>query len=177
MSQTPKLHASLKSDLTNTWGNARKQLFFGPILYPSQDALRTTRHNKAVAELQKLMLSSTISRCYILMNAGTFNTNPPKNTVPPWLFPCICNHQRCQCNARFKPDILCVRGILYQQNPPLYPYPNIIIQFIKFMYCNDRFSTEKVSSKIAKYQPLLNSIQVRGWNVAPILIITAGARV
>jgi hypothetical protein len=121
------------------------------------------------------MISSTISRCYILMNAGTFNTNPPENTVPPWLLPCICNHQRCQCNARFKPNILCVRGIPYQQNPPLHPNPNIIIQFIEFTYCNDRFSTEKVASKTAKYQPLLNSIQARGWNVAPILIIIAGA--
>ena len=71
-----------------------------------------------------------------------------------WLLPYICNHQRCQCNARFKLDILCVCGIPYQQNPPLHPNPNITIQFIKFMYCNYRFSTEKVASKTTKYQPL-----------------------
>ena len=110
-------------------GNARKQLFFGIQRFPSntcpicnsQDAdtwlhvllkcnqhhihaLRIKRHNKAVWELRKLILSSQKSRCYILMNAGTFNNNPQENTVPPWLLPCTCEQQRCHCNARFKPD-------------------------------------------------------------------------
>ena len=40
--------------------------------------LRTKRHNKAVWEIRKLILSSNKSRCYTLMNAGTFNNNPPR---------------------------------------------------------------------------------------------------
>ena len=89
-------------------GNARKQLFFGRETYPSITcsicnsvepntwlhvllncrqshihALRTKRHNKAVWALKKLIVSSKHSRCYILMNARTFNDNPRENTVPP----------------------------------------------------------------------------------------------
>jgi hypothetical protein len=142
----------LKFRLNQYMGNAHKQLFFGTDLYPSITcsihnslepdtwfhvlltckqqhihALRTTRHNKAVVELRKLIISSSNSRCYILMNASTFNANPLENIVPPWLLPYTCQHQRCQCNARFKPDILCIRGIPYQHNPLLHPSPNIII--------------------------------------------------
>ena len=89
-------------------GNARKQLFFGRQTYPSITcfiynslepdmwlhvllnrrqshiyALRTKRHNKTVWTLRKLIVSSKHSKYYILMNVGTFNDNPPKNTVPP----------------------------------------------------------------------------------------------
>jgi hypothetical protein len=88
-------------------GNAKKQLFFGIERFPSTTcsicnspdadtwlhvllkcnqhhihALRTKRHNKAVWELRKLLLSSHKSRCYILMNAETFNNNPQENIVP-----------------------------------------------------------------------------------------------
>ena len=121
-------------------------------------ALRVKRHNKAVWELRQLILSSQKSRCYILMNAGTFNNNPQENTIPPWLLPCTCEPQRCHCNARFKPNILCIKGLLYQSTPPLNPENNLTIQFIEFTYCNDRFSLETINNKIQKYQPLINSI-------------------
>jgi len=117
-------------------GNARKQLFFGKERFPlitcsicnSADAdtwlhvllkcnhhhihaIRVKRHNKAVWKLRKLIqISSQKSRCYTLMNAGIFNNNPQENSVPSWLLPSYsCEYQRCHCNARFKPDILCVK--------------------------------------------------------------------
>jgi hypothetical protein len=164
-------------------GNARKQLFFGREKFPSitcsicnsEDvdtwlhvllkcnhhhihALRVKRHNKAVWELRKLILSSQESRCYTLMNAGTFNNNPQENTVPPWLITCSCEQQRCQCNARFKPYILCIKGHPYNSNPPSYPSDNLTIQFIEFTYCNDRFPQDTIVNKIQKYQPLINDI-------------------
>jgi hypothetical protein len=52
------------------------------------------------------------------MNVGTFNDSPPDNTVPSWLLPCTCTNPKCQCLARLKPDILCVRGINYFAAPP-----------------------------------------------------------
>ena len=182
-------------------GHARKQLFFGIEAYPSITcpicnstdpdtwfhvllkcqqqhihALITKRHNKAVWELRKLLISSKKSRCFTLMNAGTFNDNPQENTVPPWLLTCTCGTQRCHCNARFKPDMLCVQGLPYQQPPPEHPDPNLTIQFIEFTYCNDRFSVEAMARKTDKYQPLLNNIAAMGWKVAPLIVITAGAR-
>ena len=182
-------------------GNARKQLFFGREIYPSITcsicnslepdtwlhvllncrqshihALCTKRHNKAVWALRKLLVSSKHSRCYTRMNARTFNGNPPENTVPSWLLPCTCGLQRCHCNARFKPNIICVKGLPYQANSPTTLENNLKIQFIEFTYCNDRFSSEAITRKIEKYQPLIDNITNIGWNVEPLIVITAGAR-
>ena len=147
-------------------GQARKQLFFGRIAYTSHTcnicnsleantwphillkckqqhihALITKRHNKAVWEIRKLLVSNKIRRHYILMNAGTYNELPQDNTIPTWLLPCTCGAQRCHCNAILKPDILCIIGHPYNSPPPKTPTPNTTIQFIEFTYCNDRFST------------------------------------
>ena len=145
-------------------GNARRQLFFGRKAFPSITCsiynsleldtwlhvllkckqhhihvLRIKRHNKAVWALRKLLVSMKKSRYYTLMNASIFNNNPPKNTVPPWLFPYTCRNQRCHCNARFKPNLLCVKGLPYQSNPAINLINNFKVQFIEFTYCNDRF--------------------------------------
>ena len=76
------------------------------------------------------------------MNAGTFNNDPPEDSVPPWLLTCGCGQQRCHCNATFKPDLLCVKGLSYQSSPPIEPNDNLPIQFIEFTYCNDRIPDE-----------------------------------
>jgi hypothetical protein len=110
------------------------------------------------------------------MNAGTFNNTPQENTVPHWLLPCTCSTQRCHCNSIFRPNILCVRGLPYQNDPPTDIIPNLIIQFIKFTYCNDRFSPKTLEAKSIKYRPLIVSIVARGWRIDPLIIITAGAR-
>ena len=182
-------------------GNARKQLFFGRETYPSITcsicnslephtwvhvllncreshihALETKRHNKAVWIVKELKVSSKHSRCYILMNVGTFNDNPPKNTVPLWLLPCTCGLERCHYNARCKPDVICVKGLPYQANPPNTLENNLTIQFIEFTYWNDRFSSETISRKTEKYQPFIDNITNKGWNVETVIVIIAGAR-
>ena len=133
-------------------GNARKQLFFGREAYSSImcsicnslepntwlhvllncrqshiHALGTKRHNNAIWASRKLIVSSKHSTCYILMNVGTFNDNPPKNTVPPWLFPYTCGLQRCHYNTRFEPNIICIKRLPYQTNPPTIPKKNLKI--------------------------------------------------
>jgi hypothetical protein len=110
------------------------------------------------------------------MNAGAFNNNPQENTVPNWLLPCTCNTQRCHCNARFRLDILCVKGLPYHNVPPNNIDPNLTIQFIEFTYCNDRFSPEAIQAKNNKYNPLIASIASIGWKIDPLIVITAGAR-
>ena len=89
---------------------------------------------------------------------------------------CSCIQQRCYCNARLKPDILCVKGHPHNNNPPSNPSDNITIQFVEFTYCNDRFPQETITNKIHKYQPLINNIAELGWKVDPLIVITAGAR-
>ena len=39
------------------------------------------KHNKVVWERIKLLISPKKSLCYTLINAGTFNNNPPKKTM------------------------------------------------------------------------------------------------
>jgi hypothetical protein len=111
-------------------GHARKQLLVGREAYPSNtcpiynsldaDAwlhvlfkckqqhihvLITKRHNKAVWEIRKIIISNKISRHYTFINAGTYNGLPHGT-------------QRCHCNIRFKPDILCILGHPYNHPPP-----------------------------------------------------------
>ena len=59
--------------------------------------------------------------------------------------------------------------------PPTTLENNFKIQFIEFTYCNDRFSRETLIRKTERYQPLINNINNRGWNVETI-VITTGAR-
>ena len=130
-------------------------------------ALRTKRHNNAIWTLRKLIVSSKHSRCYILMNARSFNDNPLENMVPPWLLSCTCGLQWCHYNARFKPDIIYIKGLPYQANLPTTLVNNLQIQFFEFTYCNDKFSLETIAKKTKKYQPLIDNIINRGWNVEP----------
>jgi len=143
---------------------------------PNIHALRVTRHNQAAKTIKQLILSNTKSRCYTLINAGKHLNAPPDNTVPSWLLPCTCDTRRCHCNARFRPDLLCVIGLPHRGTPPQHPNDNIAIQYIEFTYCNDRFPQETITNKTNKYQPLLDSIAARGWKVNPLIVITAGAR-
>jgi len=108
------------------------------------------------------------------MNVGTFNNAPPENTVPTWLLPCICDTQRCKCNAKLKPDLLCVRGVPYNSPPSTGPNPNITIQFIEFTYCNDRFSPKTLIQKTMKYQSLHDDIKTLGWKIDPVIVISTG---
>jgi hypothetical protein len=121
-------------------------------------------------------MSSHTSRSFLLMNAGTFNDQPPDNIVPPWLLQCTCIPRRYHCPARFKPDILCIRGLPYNSAPPTQPHPSLTIQFIEFTFCNDRFSPDTIALKCTKYQPLLDTLQSHGWIVAPLMGITTSAR-
>ena len=68
------------------------------------------------------------------------------------------------------------KGLPYQANPPNNLENNFKIQFIELTYYNDRFSLETITRKAEKYQPLIDHITNRGWNVKPLIVITVGAR-
>ena len=87
-----------------------------------------------------------------------------------------CSTTRCHCNARLRPDLLCIQGLPYLSNPPDIIDPSLTIQFIEFTYTNDRYPINKITAKHNKYQPLLNNIHALGWTVAPLLVISASVR-
>jgi hypothetical protein len=112
------------------------------------------------------------------MNAGKIDYQPQENTVPQWLLSCTCNNQtqRCQCNAKLRPDILCICNHPYNAEPPNQPNPILTVHFIEFTYCIDRYSPDKIDEKTIKYEGLIEDIKVRGWKVDPLLVLTIGAR-
>jgi hypothetical protein len=111
------------------------------------------------------------------MNVGETNEQPQENTVPHWLLPCTCNNQThgCQCNAKLRPDILCIRNHPYNAEPPNQPNPTLTLQFIEFTYFNDRYSPDKIDGKIVKCDGLIEGIKARGWKVDPLLVLIVGA--
>jgi hypothetical protein len=145
---------------------------------PHIHKLRINRHNKAVHEIRKLLISNIKPRCVIPVNAGKSDGQTQENTVPNWLLPCRCNNQtqRCQCNARLRLDILCIRNHPYNAEPPQDPNHTLTVQFIEFTYYNNRYSPDKIQEKTDKYLGLINDIKARGWNVDPLITLTAGAR-
>jgi hypothetical protein len=64
----------------------------------------------------------------------------------------------------------------YNAEPPQEPNHILTIQFIEFTYCNDKYSPAKIQEKTNKYLGLINDIKARGWNVDPLITLTACAR-
>jgi hypothetical protein len=145
---------------------------------PHIHKLRINRHNKAVHEIRKLLISNTKSHCFILVNAGKSEGQTQENTVPNWLLPCSCNNQtqKYQCNARLRLDILCICKHPYNAEPPQESNHALTVQFIEFTYYNDRYSLDKIQNNTDKYLGLINNIKSRGWNVDPLITLIAGAR-
>jgi hypothetical protein len=92
------------------------------------------------------------------------------------LLQCTCHPNPCQCLAKLRPDILCILGAPKQIQPPISPSPEHTIQFIEFTYCHDRFPEQAITHKHAKYDPLNNIIQNKGWKTNHLITITAGVR-
>ena len=131
---------------------------------PHIHKLRINRHNKAIHEICKLIISNATSQCVILVNAGKQDGQTQENTVPNWLLPYSYNNQlqRCQCDARLRLDMLCICNHPYNAEPPQEPHHTLTIQFIEFTYYNDRYSPDKIQEKNDKYFRLINDIKARG---------------
>jgi hypothetical protein len=112
------------------------------------------------------------------MNAGKTDGQIQENIMPHWLLPYTCNNQtqRCQCNAKLRPDILCIRNHPYNAKPPTQPNPTLTVQFIEFTYYNDRYSLDKINEKTVKYEGLIKDTKARGWKVDLILVLIAGSQ-
>ena len=110
------------------------------------------------------------------MNVGTYQNQPPGNTIPSWLLSFSCISHPCTCLARLKPDILIVKGLQKKSLPPEKPTKNISLHFIEFTFCHDRLSIEAIIRKKEKYNSLIESLGGMGWQVPKLHIISVGVR-
>lgn len=61
--------------------------------------LRISRHVKVVHNIDNILLSSNLTRCYQLINVGSQHNRPCDNTLPSWFLPCECYFAHCTCLA------------------------------------------------------------------------------
>jgi ribonuclease HI len=144
--------------------------------HPYLKGLRIARHNKAVHLITQTLQANKHTRFFTIVNAGHINNRPQETTVPEWLLACTCPQTPCQCQAKLRPDVLCMIGAPNNITLPVLPSSNHTIQFIEFTYCHDRFPDQAIAQKHAKYDPLNHAIHHKGWKINPVITITAGVR-
>ena len=144
--------------------------------HPYLKGLRIALHNNAVQLITHALQANKHTQYYTLTNAGNLNNINQQQIVPEWLIECTCPQTKCQCQARLRPDILCILGAPNHTATPLLPTHAHTIQFIEFTYIHDRFPAKELTQKHAKYDPLINAIQNKGWKRIPLITITTGVR-
>jgi hypothetical protein len=132
--------------------------------------------NKATHLIALTLQANKNTQFFTLTNAGKLTNQPQAQTIPDWLLKCICTPKPCQCQAKLRPDLMCIIGALNQAQPPILPSPNHTVQFIKFTYCHNKFPEQARTHKHTKYDPLITTLQNNGWKTKPLITITAGVR-
>ena len=138
--------------------------------------LRITRHNKAIHLITQTLQAKKCPRFFTLTNAGNLNNQPLDQIVLEWLLTRTCPQRICQCQAKLRPNILCIIGAPNQTQTPITPSPKYTVQLIEFTYCHNRFQEQALTHKPTKYDPLFSTIQNKGWKTNPSITITAGVR-
>ena len=96
--------------------------------------------------------------------------NMATTKTTPSCLSCTCSSTQYEYLAKLKPDIV------YIQNGPLIPTPDLTIQIVDFTFMHDRFLDQAIQTKEDKYNPLVDTIRAQGWNITPLIVITAGVR-
>ena len=130
-----------------------------------------TRHNKVVWQIHKLLLSHSSTRDTFVMNVGTHLGSPPKNIIPPWLYPCLYSTRPCHCLPTLRLDILVITTTSPEKTK-YYGTQNLSLQFIEFTLCQDHNPTPTTQQKNVKYQPLINALQASRWYVTLTILTT-----
>ena len=130
--------------------------------HPYLKGFRIARHNKAVHLITQTLQANKHTRFLTRVNAGHLNNRPQEDTIPEWLLACTCPQTPCQCQAKLRPDILCMIGAPNHITLPITPSSNHTVQFIEFTYCHDRFPEQAIAQKQAKHDPLYHAIHNKG---------------
>ena len=100
--------------------------------HPYLKGLRIARHNNAVQLITQTLQANKHTRYYTLTNAGNLDNINQQQIVPEWLIECICPQTYCQCQAKLRPNILCILGAPNHTPTPLPPSHTHTRQFIEF---------------------------------------------
>ena len=129
-----------------------------------------------VHHITQILQANKNTRFFTLTNACNLNNKPLEQKSLEWLLKCTCSQHVCQCQAKLRPDILCIIGASNQTQTPISPSPTLIIQLIEITYCHDIFPYQALTHKNIKYDPLINTIQNNGWKTNPLISITTRVR-
>ena len=144
--QMPKSLGLSNSNMPNTWVTTCR-IYFGPLHtktlivhcvtethwpnllsnceHPYLKGTRIAQHNKAVHLITQTLQANKNTRFFTLTNACTFNNKPPEQTNPEWVLKCTCSQSACQCQAKLRPDILCIIGSPNQTQTLIAPSPTL----------------------------------------------------
>ena len=100
----------------------------------------TTITNKAIWQICKLFLFHSTTQDTLLMNACTHPEDPIKNTIPIWVYPCLCTTRPCHYLAILKHDILIITATFLKKKLH-YIVVNPSLNFIEFTFCQDHDPT------------------------------------
>lgn len=117
-----------------------------------------------------MLMTNPTTRCWNLVNA----TRPPQQTVPLWLYPCLCSKKPCKCLARLCLDVLLLQNYKTYDLPPTLSIDKARIILIEFAFCHDREPITAITRKKLKYDPLIQALTDYGWIAPSLLVITAG---
>ena len=141
--------------------------------HPYLKGFKIARHNKVIHLITQTSQANKNTRFYTLTDACYLNNKPLKQTIPNWLLKCTCSQPTCQCQAKLRPDNLCIIGTPNLTKTPISPSPTHIVQFIKFTYCHNRSFNQTVTHKYTKYDPLISTIHNIEWKTNPLITITS----
>ena len=132
----------------------------------------TTKHNKAVWQIDNFIVYHSSTRDTFLMNVGTHLGSPPKNTIPPWLHLCICTTRRCPCLTRLNPNIFIITDTSLEKTIH-YTTQDSSRQFIEFKFyqdCNPKVTTQRKNTNIPT---LVEALEDPHWYVTLTTLTTS----
>ena len=121
---------------------------------PYIKGLRIAQYNKAVHLIaQTLQANKTLGFLH-WPKASNLNNHPPTTQSRTGSSKCTRTQTIFQCQAKLRPDILCIIGALNQTQIPISPSLALTVQLIEFTFYHDICLDQALTHKHTKIQPI-----------------------
>lgn len=108
-----------------------------PTWTPPSTTFEQSDTTKWYGKYTNYFLTHSITRDTFLLNACIYSAGPLENTIPTWLYPCLCTTRPCQCLAILKLDILITTTSSVEEDID-YSTQNLSVLFTSmYIFCED----------------------------------------